>query len=299
MSTTTDSVHPVRLFPAGSIVVGVDGSATGAEAVTWAAEQAAYDRRPLTLVHAYHLDNIYWLASAGIDDATIVDQMRDEGVLLLETAKAAALEAAPGIEVHEVLFRTDARSALIDASREAAMVVLGSRGRGRVSSLLLGSVGVAVVGHATCPVVVRRPAGDRVRRGVLVGSDLTDDSRPAVEYAYALASLRHLPLTVLAFRADVPWFGREGEEATDRVERARLAAWMTELGAKYPDVRVTEEDVEEPEARALVTQGAEKEIVVVGSHHHGLVASALGRALAVAVVEHAPTTVVVVPEGLG
>src|SRR6478736_648774 len=99
------------------------------------------------------------------------------------------------------------------------MVVLGSRGRGRVSSLLLGSVGVAVVGHATCPVVVRRPARDRVRRGVLVGTDLTDDSRPALEFAYGLASVRHLTLTVLAFRADFPWFGREGDEPTDRASR--------------------------------------------------------------------------------
>jgi nucleotide-binding universal stress UspA family protein len=298
MTTATDTSTAARPFPAGSIVVGVDGSATGAEAVTWAAEQAAYDHRPLTLVHAYHLDNMYWVASAGMDDTTIVDEMREEGYRLLEAAKAAALETAPGIEVHEVLFRTDARSALIDASREAAMVVLGSRGRGRVSSLLLGSVGVAVVGHATCPVVVRRPAADQVRRGALVGTDLTDDSRPALEYAYWLASVRHLPLTVLAFRADFPWFGREAEEPSDWADRVRLAQWMTELGAKYPDVRVTEEDVEEPEARALVTRGAEKEIVVVGSHHHGVVASALGRALAVAVVEHAPTTVVVVPEGL-
>ncbi len=297
MSTATDAT-PVQPFPAGSVVVGVDGSATGAEAVTWAAEQAGYEHRPLTLVHAYHLDNIYWLASAGIDDTTIVDQMRDEGLRLLEAAKAAALEVVPGLEVHEVLFRTDARSALIEASREAAMVVLGSRGRGRVSSLLLGSVGVAVVGHATCPVVVRRPSGDHVRRGVVVGTDLTDDSRPALEYAYALASVRHLPLTVLAFRADFPWFGREGDEPTDWAERVRLAQWMTDLAAKFPDVRVSEEDVEEPEARALVTQGAEKEIVVVGSHHHGRVASALGRALAVAVVEHAPTTVVVVPQEL-
>ena len=91
------------------------------------------------------------------------------------------------------------------------------------------------------------------------------------------------------------WWGRDETQPRDWAERERLVRWMTELGAKFPDVRVSEQDVHEPEARALVTRGAQNEIVVVGSHHHSAVASALGRALAVSVVEHAPTTVVVVP----
>ncbi len=291
MSTTTE----VKPFPAGSIVVGVDGSPSGSEAVTWAAVQAAHDHRSLTLLHAYHLDNLYWLGSAGIDDGLIIEEMRAEGTRLLEAARASAREVAPEVEVHEVLYRSDPRAALTEAARTASMVVLGSRGRGRVASLLLGSVGVAVVSHATCPVVVRRPEGDKPRRGVLVGTDLTDGSRPALEYAYALASARHLPLTVLVFRAGLSWLGGDETRPQDWAERERLARWMTDLSQKFPDVRVAEHDVEEPEARALVTRGAEKEIVVVGSHHPHAVASALGRALAVSVVEHTPTTVVVVP----
>jgi nucleotide-binding universal stress UspA family protein len=291
MSTTTE----VTPFPTGGIVVGVDGSPSASEAVAWAAVQAAHDHRPLVLVHAYHLDNMYWLGSAGIDDGALIEEMRTEGTRLLAAAKAAALELSPEIEVHEVLYRCDARSALVEAAKSASMVVLGSRGRGRVASLLLGSVGVAVVNEATCPVAVRRPEGDVPRRGVLVGTDLTEVSRPALEYAYGLASTRHLPLTVLVFRGDPAWWGRDETQPRDWAERERLARWMTELGAKFPEVRVSEQDVHEAEARALVTRGAEKEIVVVGSHHQHAVASALGRALAVSVVEHAPSTVVVVP----
>jgi nucleotide-binding universal stress UspA family protein len=292
MSTTTTEVTP---FPAGSIVVGVDGSPSGSEAVAWAAVQAAHDHRPLVLVCAYHLDSMYWLGSAGIDDGAMIGEMRAEASRLLDAEKASALEIAPELEVHEVLYRSDARAALIEAARTASMVVLGSRGRGRMASLLLGSVGVAVVNHATCPVVVRRRDGDRPRHGVLVGTDLTDASRPALEYAYALASGRHLPLTVLVFRGDLTWLGHDETQPQDWAERERLARWMTELGSKFPDVRVSEQDVHESEARALVSRGAEKEIVVVGSHQRHSVASALGRSLAVSVVEHAPTTVVVVP----
>jgi len=285
----------VTPFPAGSILVGVDGSPSSGEAVTWAAVEAAHEHRPLVLVHAYHLDNVYWLGSAGIDDGTIIEEMRTEGTRLLTAAKAAALELAPEIEVHEVLYRTDARNALLEAAKSASMVVLGSRGRGRVASLLLGSVGVAVVDHATCPVVVCRPDQDRPRRGILVGTDLSEVSRPALEYAYGLASTRHLPLTVLVFRGEPAWWGRDETRPQDWAERERLARWMAELGAKFPDVRVSEQDVHEPEARALVARSADKEIVVVGSHQHHAVASALGRALAVSVVEHAAATVVVVP----
>ncbi len=290
------STNEVTPFPVGSIVVGVDGSPSSTEAVAWAAVQAGHDHRPLVLVHAYHLDNLYWLGSAGIDDGALIEEMRTEGTRLLGAAKAAALELAPEIEVHEVVYRCDARSALLEAATSASMVVLGSRGRGRVASLLLGSVGVAVVNEAPCPVVVRRPEGDVPRRGVLVATDLTEVSRPALEYAYGLASTRHLPVTVLVLRGEPSWWGRDETQPKDWAERERLARWMTELSAKFPDVRVSEQDVHEPEARALVTRGAEHEIVVVGSHHHSAVASALGRALAVAVVEHAPTTVVVVPE---
>lgn len=296
MSTTLD---PTRPFPAGSIVVGVDGSPSAADAVTWAAEQAVLDHRPLTLVYAYHLDNIFWLETAGLDHRELVEELKRYGVTLLDTAKKSALETSPGLEVHEITYHADARTALLDASATASLLVLGSRGRGRVSSLLLGSVGVALVRDSSCPVVVRRPSRDGAHRGVLVGTDLSDDTRPALEFAYALASSRQAPLTVLAFRPDFPWLGRSETELHDWTEGKRLHRWLTELGDRFPDVRVHQEDIEEPQARALVSLAADQDVIVVGSHREGAVPAALGRALAVAVVEHAPTTVVVVPTAPG
>ena len=78
------------------------------------------------------------------------------------------------------------------------MIVVGSRGRGPVTSLLLGSVSVAVSKHASCPVVVQRPTPtDTTRHGILVGVDGTESSLPAIEFAYRMASSRELSLTVL------------------------------------------------------------------------------------------------------
>jgi len=278
----------------GSIVVGVDGSSSSAEAVRWASEQAVRDHRTLALVHAYTLDRVLWVDSMGVD-RDLLRMMEKDGRALLLSAAEHAREAHPDLEVHEWLFHADARSALLEASREAAMLVVGSRGRGPVASLLLGSVGVALVRHATCPVVVRRPEGEHAGGGVLAAADLHEDARPVLETAYHLAASRGFSLTLLTLHEDGSFAGPDRTDDVGPPDRGRLATWMAELAVKYPDVRVTRRDVDAPAARLLVEEGGEMDLVVVGTHVSGRVASVLGQGLAVSVVEHAPTTVVVVP----
>ena len=92
----------------------------------------------------------------------------------------------------------DPREQLLELSKRAALVVVGSRGRGKVRSLLLGSVGVALVRHSACPVVIHRPWNPgMVRNGIVVGADGSEESRSVLEFAYQQAALRNLPLTVL------------------------------------------------------------------------------------------------------
>ncbi|WP_151084572.1 universal stress protein [Nocardioides cynanchi] len=281
---------------AGTIVVGVDGSPSSSEAVAWAARQAVLDHRPLTLLHAYHLENAAWVAQAGLDQSVILQSLKDSGTTVLGRARLAARAIAPDLEVDEYIVRADPRDALSLASKTAAMVVVGSRGHGRVASLLLGSVGLSLARHGCCPVVVLRPHGAETRHGVLTGTDGTDDTLPALQFAYGLAASRHLPLTVLTFGPGFPWFGDAATDAASLEMQEQVQRWLAELGEKYPEVGVSVRHVEDPEAEALVATATLMDAVVVGSHHEGMLASALGRALAVAVVEHAPTTVVVVPD---
>jgi nucleotide-binding universal stress UspA family protein len=283
-------------FSAGTIVVGVDGSPSAHEAVVWGAQQAALDHRPLTLLHAYHLENAAWVAQAGLDQNVILESLKESGTTVLARAHLAAQAAAPGIEIDEYIVRTDPRDALVLASRTAALVVVGSRGHGRVASMLLGSVGLSLVRHSGCPVVILRPHVAETRHGVLVGTDGTADTLPALQHAYALAASRHLSLSVLTFGPGFPWFGERDTGSDDVEMRRQVDRWLAELGQKFPEVPVSVRHVADPEARALVETALQMDAVVVGSHHEGLLASALGRALAVAVVEHAPTTVVVVPD---
>ena len=94
--------------------------------------------------------------------------LREHGQQLLDRAHAVVQKIAPDVQVHEIFEIVDPSTLLIQLSSTAHLLVLGSRGRGPVRSHLLGSVGLAVVRHAACPVVVHRP-GDHpglVHRGV-------------------------------------------------------------------------------------------------------------------------------------
>jgi len=185
-------------IPPGTIVVGVDGSPSSDEALEWAVEQARLEHRALTLAHGLGSGTTTWLDQPGLDRGRILEYMHADGEEVLQRAVDMVARKAPSVEVHTVLRMIDPRVVLIDLSAGAAMTVLGSRGRGPVRSLLLGSVGLAVSEHASCPVVVFRPHKvGSVRHGILVGVDGTERSQSAVEFAYRQASLRSLPLTVL------------------------------------------------------------------------------------------------------
>lgn len=275
--------------PAGTIVVGVDGSPSGERALRWAIDQAIVENRDLTVVHALLVGDTAWLAQAGVDEGVLVTRMREEALGLLELAREDAEKRAPGITVHEALVVGDPRQVLVDLSREAAMVVLGSRGRGPVRSLLLGSVGVAVMRHAHCPVVIHRPGHPGlVRHGVLVGVDGTEHSRPALEFAFAQASLSRLPLTVLHC------YWADPLSTDDSRERLLLAEAIAGLQERYPDVGVTREVQPGAPEHVLVRRGEQMDLLVVGAHVGGLGSEVLFGSVAASVVEHARCPVAVV-----
>jgi nucleotide-binding universal stress UspA family protein len=286
---------------AGTIVVGVDGSEQSMRALTWAVEQAVAEHRVLTLVHA--VDDV----SLAYPDAVIAvppearEALTAAGRELLDQAHAAVARLAPDLVVRDVFRHGDPRVVLLELSRDAHLVVLGSRGRGRVRSLLLGSVGVALVRHAGCPVVVHRPGNaDTADEGVLVGADSSPESLVVLEFAYQQASLRDLPLTVLHCYRDVlaTAYGSYvvPAQVTDvESERLGLAESMAGFAEKYPDVRVHTEVTEAVPQGALVQRGERMNLVVIGSHQAGRVSQLLFGMVSVSVVEHASCPVAVLP----
>lgn len=142
------------------IVVGVDGSDASREALRWAAEEAKLRSAPLVAVHAWSFvppqpigdPGMLAVPAGDLPGQLEAERRAAEGVL--EDALAAALAAAPGIEVERKLLEGDAAEALVAESESAQLVVVGSHGRSGLRAALLGSVSRHVTSHAACPVVV-------------------------------------------------------------------------------------------------------------------------------------------------
>ena len=220
---------------------------------------------------------------------------------VLEEARKQVEATAPDLEVHEVLEFLDPREMLLEMSQDAAMVVLGSRGRGQIRSLLLGSDGVALVRHAHCPVVVHRPSNPgTVRNGIVVGVEASDESRTVLEFAYREASLRDLPLTVLHCYWDV----QAGTAATGIMyeslpdveeERVALSEAMAGMSEKYPEVNVTTRMARGLPHEVLAQLGERMNLIVVGAHQANRVSQMVFGSVSVALVERATCPVAVVP----
>ena len=294
--------------PAGSIVVGVDGSRSSDQALGWAVDQAALERRPLTIVHSAEPLSFagagFMVPAGGIDYAQLLEESRAAAGALLRSSAARAHAAHPELVVHEVLINSDPRSALIGLGRAAAMVVVGSRGRGPVASLLLGSVSVSVSKHATCPVVVHRPApADAPRHGILVGVDGTETSLPAIEFAYRMAAWRGLPLTVLHCYWDATLAAPRHVEAgqpESGSEQALVAESLAGMQEKFPEVEVEVRLTHGFADQHLINASRSFDLLVIGHHPLPGLDDLIHRSVAPAVVEHAhgPVAVVVSPSSL-
>ncbi|MEV4045057.1 universal stress protein [Streptomyces sp. NPDC049744] len=148
--------EPAR--PAGPVVLGVDGSAAGAAAVRFAFQEASQQGADITAVHAWTA----WNAPMPPPTDETEPYAYGPGMLAAEEERLLAETLAgmrtryPDVRVERSTVHGPARPALIEASRTARLTVVGSRGRGGFTGLLLGSVSRAVLRHAHSPVAVVR-----------------------------------------------------------------------------------------------------------------------------------------------
>ncbi|MFJ6659500.1 universal stress protein [Streptomyces sp. NPDC091377] len=146
----------------GPVVLGVDGSAAAEEAVDFAFAEAARRDAPLVALHAWTT----WNAPVPAPQDPSVPYASPSGALgakeerLLAEALAGRAERYPGVKVEHRAVRGGTRESLIEASRSAQLLVVGARGRGGFTGMLLGSVSQAMLHHARCPVAVVRTADD-------------------------------------------------------------------------------------------------------------------------------------------
>ena len=140
------------------IVVGVDGSPTSLSALEWAAREASLRGAILEVVHTTFLRQ-----DAMQLDAVAALKARESAILDEAVAKAGAL--APGLVVVARLVDPPAANALVNVSKDADLLVVGSRGLGPFKEFALGSVSQDCARHARCPLVI---VGPRTVRGKTV-----------------------------------------------------------------------------------------------------------------------------------
>ncbi|MEE6262379.1 universal stress protein [Plantactinospora sonchi] len=291
--------------PTVGVLAGVDGSPESLRAVDWAAEEARLRGRPLRILHAF----LWPMLHVPLGPAPMAPPdagLRQEAERILAGAADRARRVAPGLTVTVDLPERTPAAALIEASHGADLVVVGSRGLGGFSGLLLGSVGVQVAAHAASPVVVVRgeahesTAASVVPGEVLVGVDGSDLSALAVGFAFDYAHRHGLGVaTVHVTRPGRPGGangrassgpaadGPAGAEA--RLLTEALAGW----GEKYPNVPVRSTTMPGRPAEVLVEQAAGVELVVVGARGRGGFTGLLLGSVSQALLHHSPAPVAV------
>ena len=145
------------------IIVGIDGSTHSDRALEWAVREAAIRQVPLRVITVFRRAISHWGAGAITDpqDNAVVAQTREAAQDATDKALARAGDARPKSVTVEAFGGVPAEE-LVNASKDADMIVVGSRGTGGFARLLLGSVGSQVVHHAHCPIVIV-PAEERPR----------------------------------------------------------------------------------------------------------------------------------------
>ncbi|HEY8473258.1 MAG TPA: universal stress protein [Natronosporangium sp.] len=273
------------------ILVGVDGSEQSQAAIDLGVREARLRGRSLRLVHAF-----VW-RELGVYVGPSPEGPPDGGLLndakrLLDGALARARASAGDTPVTAELIDGPVVPVLLREAERAELVVLGNRGLGGFTGLLVGSVAVELAAHAPGPVLVARGT-IRADGPVVVGVDPDADTL-AVDFAFEAAAARDAELVAIH-----AWSGRLADEDeaelpliyepsdVQREQERRLTEFIAEARARYPGVRVRPQVQPGRPARILVEASKSAQLVVVGARGRGGFAGLLLGSVSQALLHHA------------
>ncbi|MFD7159580.1 universal stress protein [Kribbella sp. NPDC059898] len=264
------TTHPAPM------VIGYDGSPGSVSALDWAVATAGRAMAPLRIVEAFELVITTRPSPGHVVPLEAVRTARRQR--LDELAAKLRLEH-PDLNVETSLIGGAAAKTLVEAAQDARLVILGSRGLGGWSGLLIGSVAVQVTTHATCPVVVvphdYQPQ-TQVEPTVVVGVDGSKYSARAIDFAFDQAESLHARVVAVHAWTSPYLTYRDGEsmlefdEDTVREEAQLLVAEsVAGAAADHPDVPWASDLPTGSAGHALVRHSESADLVVVGTRGHG------------------------------
>lgn len=280
----------------GPVVVGVDGTDDAVRAAVWAAAVAHRLTAPLHIVHARPALGQNLSDTLAAIRAAEMSALEEVGPAIIEAADRAVRAHHPDLSITSAHLADPVDEALVDLSRHARMIVLGSSDVSVAPALLVGSTTVAVASHAVCPVVAWR--GDIVTptdRPIVLGVDGDDEeSHAAVQAAFELAarfgvgvvavrawSTRRPPAKV-AIPLFVDWDAVVADELTSLDEA--ITPWTK----RYPGVDVKYDVRRGKPSSALMAHTADAQLVVVGSRGRGLFTGTLLGSTGLNLLHHCP-----------
>lgn len=284
------------------IVVGIDGSPNSAKALGYAAAEATASASELEIVHALNLPTVVDFSGVQLT-APQIDGLQSYAEELLAGAKAWVAERHPDLPCRTRYEIGSPTALLIELSKTATALVVGSRGVGAVEGAFLGSVSSRLATEASCPVFVISADDPTPTSGpVVVGVDDSDFSIAAARFALREAARRNTSVrAVTGYRVPVLAVPTEAEliTALQESEQAEAGKVIVEVmkQAQSPDtasVPVETVTVDGGAPEAILSQAGDAQLIVVGSHGRGLIGRLLLGSVSRRVLQDADRPVAVV-----
>ncbi len=278
------------------VVVGYNDRPHSRYALAWAVRAANRRSAPLVVIYAANYPGMAVGRGPGLLDLEpgaleAAEEVTFHGV-------AAALTEQPDLRVSGLTSVRSPSQALIDASSDASLLVLGSRGLGTALGAILGSVAFTVAGRARCPVIVVKPSSSADQglgpdAKAVVGTDGSPSADIAVEFAAEWATGASAALEIVVATGQGAIRGVDIEELR-RSSTHVVDSSVALARSSWPTLRVEGRVEDGPADQILIAASAEADFVVVGSRGRGAFEGLLLGSVSHAVIHgsHCPVGVI-------
>ncbi|MFI8438274.1 universal stress protein [Streptomyces sp. NPDC079020] len=291
-----DSTRSSDATMTGPVLVGTDGSDPAMRTVRWAAGEAVARNRSLRIVYATGTSHRRLYLSRG--DIQQIDDFAEDA---LEAAAARVRQLAPALPVTTAVCENETAECLLHEAGPDTTIVVGSRGRGGFSSLLVGSDSLRVAARSHVPVVVVPGGDDREPTGVVLAAARDERDGETLRIAASLAAREGGTLRVLSAWAFLENVGSmatmfDGMDRLAADQATATAQLVAPLRREFPDLSVTEHVLHaESVSETLVAATADADMIVIGTRRRPhSIGSPLGH-VTHSVLHHTHCPVVLVP----